>query len=69
VAKVGTSKAGGTISHRLQYTCGLPRTPRETNKQLKKEGLIEGRTEVTGIRGRRRRQSLDNLKGKEDNGN
>jgi hypothetical protein len=32
-------------------------------------GKIEGRIEVTGRRGRRRKQQLDDLKEKEDTGN
>jgi hypothetical protein len=33
------------------------------------EGKLEGRTEMTGRRGRRRKQLLDELKEKEDTGN
>jgi hypothetical protein len=33
------------------------------------EGKLEGRIEMTGRRGRRRKQQLDDLKEKEDTGN
>jgi hypothetical protein len=33
------------------------------------EGKLEGRIEMTGRRGRRRKQLLDNLKEKKDTGN
>jgi hypothetical protein len=38
VAKVGTPKAGGTISQaRLRYICGLPRTPIKGEEEAEEE--------------------------------
>jgi hypothetical protein len=52
-------KAEG-IGHTLRRNCLLKHV---------NEGKTEGRIEVTGRRGRRRKQLLDDLKGKEDTGN
>ena len=53
-------KKANWIGHILRRNCLL--------KQVI-EGKIEGRVEVTGRRGRRRKQLLDDLKGQEDTGN